>query len=150
MGNSCIPAFEPSSSLQYLRSWKFEKDELNLYTTGIFKRLFQSKTTTKLLSFFSSNYMIYTEGNSLFHFLHSDSVVPLGLSPSIVPRKQYITAEVVDKEYCQARKPENRFKVPQGTKFYRVRCKPLAKESTSSSDKNSPTSTNGNEKCADQ
>jgi RB1-inducible coiled-coil protein 1 len=94
--------------------------------------------------------MIYTEGNSLFHFLHSDSVVPLGLSPSIVPRKQYITAEVVDKEYCQARKPENRFKVPQGTKFYRVKCKPLAKESTSSSAKNSPTLTNGNENGGEQ
>ncbi len=94
--------------------------------------------------------MIYTEGNSLFHFLHSDSVVPLGLSPSIVPRKQYITAEVVDKEYCQARKPENRFKVPQGTKFYRVRCKALAKEPASSPAMNSPTVTNGNENGAEQ
>ena len=37
---------------------------------------------------------------------------------------RYTSAEVVDKEYCQAKKSENRFRVPQGTKFYRVRCKP--------------------------
>ena len=96
-----------------------------------------------IIYFNFSNYMIYTEGNPHFHFLHSDSVIPLGLSPSIVPRKQYVTAEVFDKEYCQAKKSENRFRVPQGTKFYRVRCKPLAKESTLE-EKNSPIMTNGN------
>ena len=94
------------------------------------------------IHFHFSNYMIYTEGNPLFHFLHSDSVIPLGLSSTLVPRKQYISAEVVDKEYCQARKAENRFKVPQGTKFYRVKCKALAKES--SADTSPMLATNGN------
>jgi RB1-inducible coiled-coil protein 1 len=88
--------------------------------------------------------MIYTEGNSLFHFLHSNSVIPLGLSPSLVPRKQYTTAEVVDKEYCMARKSENRFKVPQGTKFYRVKCKAIAKESSPNSSTVLTTNSNGN------
>jgi hypothetical protein len=45
--------------------------------------------------------MIYTEGQSHFHFLHSDSIGPLGLAATTTPRKQYITAEVVEKEYCQ-------------------------------------------------
>ena len=72
--------------------------------------------------------MIYTEGHSHFHFLHSDSLALLGLAPNATPRKQYVTAEVIDKEYCQAKKSENRFRVPQGTKFYRVKCKPLVKE----------------------
>lgn len=89
-----------------------------------------------------ANYMIYTETSTLFHFLHSDSLAILGLSPTNVPRKQYVTAEVVDKEYCQARKSENRFRVPQGTKFYRIKCKPLAKDI--SAPKTSPTLTNGN------
>ncbi len=79
--------------------------------------------------------MIYTEGNPHFHFLHSDSASPLGLSPSLVPRKQYVTAEVFDKEYCQAKKSENRFRVPQGTKFYRVRCKPLAAKESAPEEK---------------
>ncbi len=62
-------------------------------------------------------------------FGFSESVLALGLT--VPPNnssnsKRYTTAEVVDKEYCQAKKSGNRFKVPQGTKFYRVRCKPGA------------------------
>ena len=43
--------------------------------------------------------------------------------------------QVTDKEYCQAKKPNNRFNVPLGTKFYRVRVKPW-KPSISSSSSN--------------
>lgn len=32
--------------------------------------------------------------------------------------------KVIDKEYCYARKDENRYKVPRGTKFYRVKVRP--------------------------
>ncbi len=72
-----------------------------------------------------NNFSIYTEPsvNLALHFLHNESVQILGLSAST---KKYTTAEVVDKEYCQAKKSQNRFKVPQGTKFYRVRCKPAS------------------------
>ena len=35
-----------------------------------------------------------------------------------------LLGQVTDKEYCQAKKPNNRFNVPLGTKFYRVRVKP--------------------------
>merc|ERR1712226_362790 len=74
-----------------------------------------------------TNYQIYHEG-SILHFLHTDSTVALGLAPPGGVRRKQITAEVVDK-YCQAKKPENRFKVRVGTKFYRVRCRPVDRES---------------------
>ena len=84
-----------------------------------------------------NNYVIYTEpaAGLIMHFIHSDSLSSLGLSPSSSltgsngnsshnsSRKLFSTGEVVDKEYCQAKKAENRFRVPQGTKFYRVKCK---------------------------
>ena len=83
-----------------------------------------------------NNYVIYTEPSAglLMHFLHSESVPALGLTSNaasngnsaVSARKLFATGEVTDKEYCQAKKPENRFKVPQGTKFFRVRCKPIS------------------------
>ena len=39
-------------------------------------------------------------------------------------RPQWVLGEIVDKEYCQAKKTANRFKVPIGTKFYRVKAVP--------------------------
>ena len=83
-----------------------------------------------------NNYVIYTEPSAglIMHFLHSECLLSLGLTPSSSttsnggdsgsPRKLFSTGEVIDKEYCQAKKAENRFRVPQGTKFYRVKCKP--------------------------
>ncbi|CAF1195459.1 unnamed protein product [Rotaria sp. Silwood1] len=41
-------------------------------------------------------------------------------NPSTTP----LLGQVTDKEYCQAKKANNRFNVPLGTKFYRVRVKP--------------------------
>ncbi|CAF3818855.1 unnamed protein product [Rotaria magnacalcarata] len=43
-----------------------------------------------------------------------------GLNPSTTP----LIGQVTDKEYCQAKKTNNRFNVPLGTKFYRVRVTP--------------------------
>ncbi|XP_076053799.1 autophagy-related 17 isoform X3 [Oratosquilla oratoria] len=68
------------------------------------------------------HYRVLLEGNQHFYFLHSDSYALLGLSRE-APRKLYCTAEVVNKEFCQAKKDENRFRVPKGTKFYRVTCR---------------------------
>jgi len=76
-----------------------------------------------------SHYSIYHEGRVL-HFLHSDSLEALGLSGQNSeqnPAKLQTTAEVVSKEFCQARKSPNRFSVAQGTRFYRVSCKPVDK-----------------------
>jgi hypothetical protein len=52
-----------------------------------------------------------------------------GLNPSTTP----LLGQVTDKEYCQAKKLNNRFNVPLGTKFYRVRVKPWKPTLTSSS-----------------
>ncbi|XP_069936715.1 RB1-inducible coiled-coil protein 1-like [Cherax quadricarinatus] len=49
------------------------------------------------------HYRVLLEGNPHLHFLHTDSYNPLGLS-KVLPRKAYSTAEVVSKEFCQAKK----------------------------------------------
>ncbi|XP_011871062.1 PREDICTED: RB1-inducible coiled-coil protein 1 isoform X3 [Vollenhovia emeryi] len=68
------------------------------------------------------NYAVYQE-SSTFYFLHSDYVDALEImNPS--GSRRCVLAEVIDKEYCHARKHENRYHVPRGTKFYRVRAKP--------------------------
>ncbi|XP_048256219.1 RB1-inducible coiled-coil protein 1-like isoform X1 [Haliotis rufescens] len=75
-------------------------------------------------------YVVFTITTTL-HFLHTECLDSLGLKtgPSET-RKSWVLAEIVDKEYCQAKKPQNRFKVPVGTKFYRVKAKPWARETT--------------------
>ncbi|CAL4073795.1 unnamed protein product [Meganyctiphanes norvegica] len=73
------------------------------------------------------HYRVLLEGHPHLHFLHSDSYQALGLhkgdATPDTPRKMYVTAEVVSKEFCQAKKDENRFRVPKGTRFYRVQAK---------------------------
>ncbi|XP_069995576.1 RB1-inducible coiled-coil protein 1 isoform X3 [Penaeus vannamei] len=83
------------------------------------------------------HYRVLLEGNPHLHFLHTDAYVPLGLSKGVrpePPHKMYCTAEVVSKEFCQAKKDENRFRVPKGTKFYRVMAKPWDSEDSSRRD----------------
>ncbi|XP_021922149.1 RB1-inducible coiled-coil protein 1 isoform X2 [Zootermopsis nevadensis] len=77
------------------------------------------------------NYTILQETATLY-FLHSDCLDTLGLCPGSdgSPRRLYSTGEVTDKEYCYARKSENRYRVPKGTKFYRVQVQPLQKDSS--------------------
>ena len=99
--------------------------------------------------------MVFHMGPTL-HFLHSDCLAAMGLSATssvesvvadssrgaaaaaespkptmlaVAPgqRPQWALGEIVDKEYCQAKKTANRFKVPIGTKFYRVKAIPWAK-----------------------
>nr|CAD7257996.1 unnamed protein product [Timema shepardi] len=76
------------------------------------------------------NYTILQEGNTLY-FLHSDCLETMDLKPGCdgMPTRLYSTGEVINKEYCQAKKSENRYRVPKGTKFYRVKVRPLAKDS---------------------
>ncbi|XP_047116871.1 RB1-inducible coiled-coil protein 1 isoform X1 [Schistocerca piceifrons] len=74
------------------------------------------------------NYLILQETSTLY-FLHQDCLDILGLRPSSdgSQRRLYCTGEVTDKEYCHALKPQNRFNVPKGTKFFRVKVRPLPK-----------------------
>lgn len=90
-------------------------------------------------------YTIMQESSTLV-FLNEASYPVLGLAypttgqfPTTLATLGYIT----DKEYCHARKEENRYKVAKGQKFYRVKCaayyRVKGKSSTNtSSDRKSP------------
>ncbi|XP_010781664.1 RB1-inducible coiled-coil protein 1 isoform X1 [Notothenia coriiceps] len=70
------------------------------------------------------NYVLFTVGPTLY-FLHSESLTALDLKPaSGTTRRPWVLGKVMEKEYCQAKKAQNRFKVPLGTKFYRVKAVP--------------------------
>uniref|UniRef100_A0A3Q1J2A9 RB1-inducible coiled-coil protein 1 n=1 Tax=Anabas testudineus TaxID=64144 RepID=A0A3Q1J2A9_ANATE len=73
------------------------------------------------------NYVLFTVGPTLY-FLHSESLTALDLKPGQPPsgtsRRPWVLGKVMEKEYCQAKKAQNRFKVPLGTKFYRVKAVP--------------------------
>ncbi|XP_018567229.1 RB1-inducible coiled-coil protein 1 isoform X2 [Anoplophora glabripennis] len=70
--------------------------------------------------------------NKHMYFLHSDYLEVLGLEVSDgKPNKFHCTGVVIDKEYCHARKSENRYRVPKGTKFFRVKVQPLPSSAAS-------------------
>uniref|UniRef100_A0A3Q3X8V6 RB1-inducible coiled-coil protein 1 n=1 Tax=Mola mola TaxID=94237 RepID=A0A3Q3X8V6_MOLML len=70
------------------------------------------------------NYVLFTVGPTLY-FLHSESLTALDLKPAPgISRRPWVLGKVMEKEYCQAKKAQNRFKVPLGTKFYRVKAVP--------------------------
>ncbi|XP_067836048.1 RB1-inducible coiled-coil protein 1 isoform X2 [Heptranchias perlo] len=72
------------------------------------------------------NYVLFTVGPTLY-FLHSESLGALDLKPGS-SRRPWVLGKVMEKEYCQAKKAQNRFKVPLGTKFYRVKAVPWNKK----------------------
>ncbi|XP_019772101.2 RB1-inducible coiled-coil protein 1 isoform X5 [Dendroctonus ponderosae] len=72
------------------------------------------------------NFKILQESKHTY-FPHSDCLEKLGLLVTEgKPNKLYCLGEVVDREYCQTRKSENRYKVPKGAKFFRVKLKPIS------------------------
>ncbi|XP_068093481.1 RB1-inducible coiled-coil protein 1 isoform X2 [Hyperolius riggenbachi] len=74
------------------------------------------------------NYVLFTVSPTLY-FLHSESLSALDLKPaSGSTRRPWVLGKVMEKEYCQAKKAQNRFKVPLGTKFYRVKAVPWNKK----------------------
>ncbi|XP_043363808.1 RB1-inducible coiled-coil protein 1 isoform X6 [Dermochelys coriacea] len=77
------------------------------------------------------NYVLFTVSPTLY-FLHSESLPALDLKPgecaSGASRRPWVLGKVMEKEYCQAKKAQNRFKVPLGTKFYRVKAVPWNKK----------------------
>ncbi|KAG9478920.1 hypothetical protein GDO78_012534 [Eleutherodactylus coqui] len=74
------------------------------------------------------NYVLFTVSPTLY-FLHSESLSALDLKPaSGSSRRPWVLGKVIEKEYCQAKKAQNRFKVPLGTKFYRVKAVPWNKK----------------------
>ena len=67
-----------------------------------------------------NHYQIYHEG-ATYYFVHSQSVEEMGL-PVDGREQKGVRAAVLRKEYCQAKKEENRYRLPKGTHFYRVSC----------------------------
>lgn len=75
------------------------------------------------------HYRVFQE-SALLHFVHTESLESLGLTvPPQSGRPPYAIAQVVSHEFCQAKKEGNRYRVPRGTRFYRVRVKPWARPS---------------------
>lgn len=87
--------------------------------------------------------LLFCQDHPTLYFLHADShaafnlAVPtsnsstsstMGTSPAAStidhPVLRPCLGKVVEKEYCYARKDENRYKVSRGTRFYRVKVRP--------------------------
>lgn len=67
------------------------------------------------------------QDSSVLYFLHAESYNDMHLvtvPSSSYPKICYCIGKVTDKEYCHAKKDENRYKVGKGTKFYRVKVRP--------------------------
>lgn len=72
------------------------------------------------------NYTIMQEA-AIMYFVHSDCLAALDLSIHVKnesERRLYAVAIVESKEFCYAKKSGNRFGMPRGSRFYRVRVKP--------------------------
>ncbi|XP_046746748.1 RB1-inducible coiled-coil protein 1 isoform X2 [Diprion similis] len=79
-----------------------------------------------------SSYTVFQETDAIY-LVHSDSIVLLDLTFNSdgTPKKNHTVAEVIKKEWCLAKKANNRYKVEEGKTFYRVKLKPQQKESGS-------------------
>ncbi|XP_075992089.1 autophagy-related 17 isoform X2 [Anticarsia gemmatalis] len=72
------------------------------------------------------NYTVLQEA-SVMYFVHSDCLPALGLSIQVKnesERKLYAVATIESKEFCYAKRNGNRYGMPQGSRFYRVRVCP--------------------------
>ncbi|XP_058121010.1 RB1-inducible coiled-coil protein 1 isoform X2 [Anopheles coustani] len=78
----------------------------------------------------NSTYAQYTivQASEFHFFLHEGCYAELGLQPLVmgeVPTVLCGLGTVVHKEFCHARKNDNRYRVSRGTHFYRVKLKPI-------------------------
>ncbi|XP_017754918.1 PREDICTED: RB1-inducible coiled-coil protein 1 isoform X2 [Eufriesea mexicana] len=66
-------------------------------------------------------YMLYQESKTLY-FLDLSCIDGLDLNSSAdkISANNQTIVQIVEKQFCHARKSENRYRVPRGTKFYRV------------------------------
>ncbi|XP_026487312.1 RB1-inducible coiled-coil protein 1 isoform X1 [Vanessa tameamea] len=73
------------------------------------------------------NYTVLQEA-SIMYFVHGDCLSALDLSIQVKnesERRLYAIGTVESKEYCYAKKSGNRYQMLRGSRFYRVRVKPL-------------------------
>uniref|UniRef100_A0A8W7Q1T5 RB1-inducible coiled-coil protein 1 n=1 Tax=Anopheles coluzzii TaxID=1518534 RepID=A0A8W7Q1T5_ANOCL len=74
----------------------------------------------------NSQYNIVQSGEFTY-YLHESSYQALGLQPTVrgeQPDTLFGFGTVIHKEFCHARRDDNRYGVPQGACFYRVKLKP--------------------------
>ncbi|XP_055851820.1 RB1-inducible coiled-coil protein 1 isoform X3 [Episyrphus balteatus] len=76
-------------------------------------------------------FMVVQDSASLY-FVNADSLSALNLrlpgpGELEMPSPFYALGRVVHKEYCQARKDENRYRVNKGSKFYRIKLEALSR-----------------------
>ncbi|CAH1965744.1 unnamed protein product [Acanthoscelides obtectus] len=73
--------------------------------------------------------------NRHMYFLNTESLDALGLAVvDGTPNKSYCLGVVLDREYCHARKSKNRYRLPKGTKFFRLKVGPASVAQSSSKD----------------
>ncbi|XP_067647812.1 RB1-inducible coiled-coil protein 1 [Eurosta solidaginis] len=86
-----------------------------------------------------NQYMV-VQDSPVLYFVHGDSLTAMNLrmpptpAPSestildnmLLPVPYYAIGRVIDREYCQAKKDENRYRVSKGTRFYRIKLTPLS------------------------
>uniref|UniRef100_B3P2I4 RB1-inducible coiled-coil protein 1 n=1 Tax=Drosophila erecta TaxID=7220 RepID=B3P2I4_DROER len=94
-----------------------------------------------------AQFMVVQDSLTLY-FVHADSLATLQLTaptsptPALdpsqavvdfnqIPLPYYAIGRVIDKEYCQARKDDNRYRVSRGSKFYRIKLAPLPSRNAS-------------------
>ncbi|XP_043657285.1 RB1-inducible coiled-coil protein 1 [Drosophila teissieri] len=94
-----------------------------------------------------AQFMVVQDSLTLY-FVHADSLASLQLTapnsptPALdpsqtvvdlnqIPLPYYAIGRVTDKEYCQARKDDNRYRVSRGSKFYRIKLAPLPSRNAS-------------------
>ncbi|XP_049533094.1 RB1-inducible coiled-coil protein 1 isoform X2 [Anopheles darlingi] len=75
-------------------------------------------------------YTQYTvmQASEFLYFLHESSYAELGLQtlvPGEIPRVTFGIGTVIHKEFCHARRDDNRYRVARGTRFYRIKLKPV-------------------------
>lgn len=84
-------------------------------------------TVTIIWSPKHEQFLIVQDSPTLY-FLHAESNEELGLlvlkEPGALPNILHTFGVVTKKDYCRARKDENRYKVSKGTQFYVIRCRP--------------------------
>ncbi|XP_035228857.1 RB1-inducible coiled-coil protein 1-like isoform X2 [Stegodyphus dumicola] len=71
----------------------------------------------------NENFKVFHFG-SFVHFLHQDSLQALNLKIPAESSEKWALGIVVNKEFCVTKKPNNRYKLVLGTKFYRVKVQP--------------------------
>uniref|UniRef100_A0A336K3N1 RB1-inducible coiled-coil protein 1 n=1 Tax=Culicoides sonorensis TaxID=179676 RepID=A0A336K3N1_CULSO len=67
------------------------------------------------------------QDSQTLYFLHADSYADLGISapsvPGTLPAIMHTFGIITKKDYCRARKDENRYKVSRGSQFYVIKAK---------------------------